>query len=169
MDTHECAESAYRFCYKPDRDFKKVLTFSLNGAAWTLFVMLTLGHNPGTQRISDVFSHVFKNPEEKRQYHSDFICLRCGQRFEAKSKSRDNGFLVGPDLLERYAQDHVIIVFSYPNRVAAVKAVDLWKHRAAADYKVNHWKEPYLDFKNIEDIPLVFEHQKIVCRRGVLQ
>lgn len=159
-------ESNACFCYKPDRDFQELLTFSLNGAAWTLFVMQTLGHNPGTQRTSDVLSSMFKNPEMKRDYHSDFVCLRCGQRFEAKSKSKDDGFLVGPDLLERYAQDHAIIVFSYPSRVATVKAVDLWKHRAAADYKVNRWKEPYLDFKNVGGIPLVFEHQKTVCSRG---
>jgi len=166
MDNKECSQTAYSFCYKPDSDFKKVLTFSLNGAAWTLFLMLSLGHNPGVQRISDVFSTMFKNPEEKRDYHSDFVCLRCGQRFEAKSKSKDQGFLIGPDLLERYAQDRAIIVFSYPSRVAAVKAVDLWKHRAAADYKVNRWKEPYLDFKNVQNIPMLFEHRKVACSRG---
>jgi len=153
--------------FKPDRDFKRVLTFSMHGAAWALFVMLSLGHNPGVERISDVFTTVFKDPEQKRDYHSDFVCLRCDQRFEAKAKSVDNGFLVGPDLLERYAQDNVIIVFSYPSRVVAVKAVDLWKCARDAEYKFNRWNEPYLDFKNIEDIPLIFEHQKTVCRRNI--
>ena len=129
--------------------------------------MLMLGHRPGTQRLSDVLTNIFKNPEQKRDYHTDFVCLRCGQRFEAKSKSVDHGFLVGPKLLEHYAQDTAIIVFSYPSRVVAVKAVDLWKERAAAEYKLNRWNEPYLDFKNVGGIPVVFEHQKTMCSRNV--
>lgn len=153
--------------FKPDDDFKQVLNFSVDGCSWALFAMLMLGHRPGIQRLSDVLTNIFKDSKLKRDYHTDFVCLRCGQRFEAKSKSVDKGFLVGPDLLERYTQDHAIIIFSYPRRVIAVKAVDLWKHRAAAELKFNRWNEPYLDFKNVEDIPLIFEHQKILCRRGI--
>lgn len=156
-------EASQAFSYKPDVDFKKLLTFSVDGAAWSLFVMLQLGHNPGVQRITDIFSTIFKNPQEKRQRHTDFVCLCCGQRFEAKSKSVDKGFLVGPDLLERYAQDHAIIVFSYPNRVVAVEASSLWKHRLDAEYRVNRWNEPYLDFKDVKDIPLIFEYEKRRC------
>lgn len=125
--------------------------------------MLSLGHNPGTQRLSDILTNIFKNPEEKRKYHSDFVCLRCGQRFEAKSKSVDHGFLVGPKLLEHYAGDDAIIVFSFPKRVVAVKARELWKERAAAELKFNRWKEPYLDFENVGGIPVVFQHQKTRC------
>lgn len=157
------SKASHSFNFKPDSDFQKVLAFSVDGAAWALFVMHSLGHNPGTERLTDILTTIFKTPTKKRDYHTDFVCLRCGQRFEAKSKSVDNGFLVGPDLLERYAQDHAIIIFSYPSRVVAVNAVELWKHRAAAELKFNHWNEPYLDFRNVGGIPVVFEHQKRRC------
>lgn len=160
-------ESPPSFSYKPDSDFQRVLSFSMDGSAWTLFVMLKLGHSPGIQRLSDILTDIFKNPQEKRDYHADFICLKCRRHFESKSKSKDDGFKVGPDLLQRYSQDDAIIVFSYPKRVAAVEASELWDRRAVAELKFNHWKEPYLDFKNVEDIPLVFEHKKTVCSRGV--
>lgn len=154
-----------KLCFKPDADFRGVLEQSQEGVISTAAVMLLFCHRPGTARIDNVLRNVFKDPGRKRDYSSDLRCTRCGQRFEAKWKSRDGSYTVGPDLLRRYAADNAIVVFTYPSRIVAIQAQELWDRRRHAEYKVNRWNEPYLDFCDVHGIPVLLElKRKSLCR-----
>lgn len=148
-------KKAFRF--KPDHDFERVLDQSLEGVLVTGAVMILLGHQISTATLDNVLSHVFRHPDRKRNYAPDLECARCGQKFEAKWKSCDAYFYVGPDLLERYAAENAVIVFTFPSRIVAVKARNLWTKRAEAILGFNRWKEPYLDFYGVHNVPVLLE------------
>jgi hypothetical protein len=118
--------------------------------------MLILGHEPSTPRLENVLRNVFKDPGAKRDRTSDLICTWCGQRFEAKAKHQDRFFYVGPDLLEKYAAEDAIIVFTFPSRIFAIRAKELYVRRQLASSGWNRDGEPFLDFSALR-IPAILE------------
>ena len=141
---------------KPDSIFQARLDFSLRGVINAASVMLILGHEPATPKLENVLRNIFKDPGAKRDYTSDLICARCGQRFEAKAKKSDRFFFVGPNLLEKYAAEDSLLVFSFPIRILAVKAKDLYVHRQLASPGRNRYGEPFLDFSGVK-VPVILE------------
>jgi hypothetical protein len=132
------------------------LDFSLQGIVNAAAVMLTLGHEPSVHKLENVLRTIFKDPRAKRDYTSDLICARCGQRFEAKAKKSDRFFFVGPNLLEKYAAEDSVLVFSFPSRILAVKAKELYVRRQLASPGRNRDGEPYLDFSSVK-VPVILE------------
>jgi len=155
------------FCYNLDSVFQAKLDFASQGVINAAAVMLILGHEPSTPRLENVLRSIFKDPGAKRDRSSDLICSRCGQRFDAKAKSKDKYFYVGPDLLERYAAEDSIIVFTFPRRVLAVKARELYNRRQSAIPGRNRDGEPFLDFSpvNVSAILEIRRRQKCGPRR----
>lgn len=144
------------FNFNSDPRFQFKLDFSLQGIVNVISVMLILGHEPGTSRLENVCNNIFKDPAAKRDRTSDLVCSRCGQRFEAKAKSDDRFFYVGPDLLKKYTAEDAIIVFSFPNKILAVKAKQLYARRHLARLGWNCDREPFLDFYGLK-IPTILE------------
>lgn len=153
--------------FNPDPIFQSKLDFSQQGVVNAISVMLILGHEPGTSRLENVLRDIFKDAGAKRDRTSDLVCIRCGQRFEAKTKSKDKYFYVGPDLLEEYAAEDAIIVFSFPRRILLVKAKELYARRHLARRGRNSDGEPFLDFHALRrKIPTVIEIARMPpCRR----
>ena len=144
------------FYYNLYSVFQAKLAFSLQGVINAAAVMLILGHEPSTPRLENVLRNVFKDPGAKRDRTSDLICTWCGQRFEAKAKRQDRFFYVGPDLLEKYAAEESVIVFTFPSRILAVKAKELYVRRQQASLGRNRDGEPFLDFSGLR-IPAILE------------
>jgi len=159
------------FYYNLDSVFQAKLDFSLQGVINAAAVMLILGHEPSTSRLENVLRNVFKDPGAKRDRTSDLICTRCGQRFEAKAKRQDKYFYIGPDLLEKYAVEESVIVFTFPSRILAVKAKELYERRQQASPGRNRYGEPFLDFSGLR-IPAILEIRRrkncanVPSRRG---
>lgn len=159
------------FCYNLDSVFQAKLDFSLQGVINAAAVMLIMGHKPSTPRLENVLRNIFKDPGAKRDRTSDLICTRCGQRFEAKAKRQDRFFYVGPDLLEKYAAEDAIIVFTFPSRILAIRAKELYERRQLASPGRNRDEEPFLDFSALR-IPVILEIRRrkncanVPSRRG---
>lgn len=144
------------FCYNLDSVFQAKLDFSLQGVLNAVAVMLIMGHEPSVDRLENVLRNIFKDPGAKRDRTSDLVCTRCGQRFEAKAKRQDRFFYVGPDLLKKYAAEDSVIVFTFPSRILAVKAKELYRCREQASPGRNRDGEPFLDFYGLR-IPMILE------------
>lgn len=144
------------FYYNLDSVFQAKLDFSLQGVINAVAVMLIMGHEPSVPRLENVLRNIFKDPGAKRDRTSDLTCSRCGQKFEAKAKHHDRFFYIGPDLLEKYAAEESVIVFSFPSRILAVKAKELYLRRQLASPGKNRDGEPYLDFSGVK-IPAILE------------
>lgn len=159
------------FCYNLDSVFQAKLDFSLQGVINAAAVMLIMGHKPSTPRLENVLRNIFKDPGAKRDRTSDLICTRCGQRFEAKAKHQDRFFYIGPDLLEKYAAEGSLIVFTFPSRILVVKAKELYERRQLASPGRNRDGEPFLDFSALR-IPVILEIRRrkncanVPSRRG---
>jgi hypothetical protein len=128
--------------------------------------MLILGHEPGISRLENVTCNIFKDPNKKRDRTSDLTCSRCGQRFEAKAKHQDRFFFIGPDLLKKYAAEDSVIVFTFPSRILAVKAKELYVRRQLASPGRNRDGEPYLDF-SLVPVPKILEIRRAPRCRDV--
>jgi hypothetical protein len=144
------------FHYAPDNVFKAKLEMSLVGVVNALAVMLMLGHRPAVNRLEDVTRRVFKDPALKRDRHSDLRCERCNRKFEAKAKTNDKYFMVGPDLLRLYNNENSTIIFSFPSKIVAVEAEELFARRNLAIPGRNKEGEPFLNFYGLE-IPSILE------------
>lgn len=144
------------FNFNPDPTFQAKLDFSQQGIVNAVAVMLILGHEPSVPRLENVLRNIFKDLGAKRDRTSDLICTRCGQRFEAKAKSQDKYFYIGPDLLEKYAVEESVIVFTFPSRILVVKAKELYERRQLASPGRNRDGEPFLDFSALR-IPAILE------------
>ena len=141
---------------EPADVFQRHLIHSLSGSLVTSAVMLILGHEPAPHLLESVLRDVFVDPARKRDYSSDFVCIRCGQRFESKWKSLDKFLMIGPDQLTHYVAEDAIIVFTLPSRIIAVsaKAMDVLRHLSRPGY--NQYGEPFLDFSGVK-LPLLLE------------
>lgn len=148
------------FFFNLDSRFQHKLDLSEIGLLVAAAVMVILGHEPCPTKIENVLRTIFKDPSAKRDRHSDLFCLRCGQRFEAKAKSSEKYFYVGPDLLEQYAAEDAIIVFTFPSKIVAVRARELYARRHLARPGRNSDGEPFLDFSGLK-IPRV----RVIRRR----
>jgi len=134
------------FNFNPNHVFQSKLDFSQQGIVNAISVMLILGHEPGISRLENVCNTIFKDPGAKRDRTSDLVCARCGQRFEAKAKHQDRFFYIGPDLLKEYVAEDSVVVFTFPSRILAVKAKELYLRRQLASPGWNRDGEPFLDF-----------------------
>ena len=145
----------YRFI--PDAEFEANLRFSVPGLLNAAAIMQWLGHRPSVSKMQDVLAAISKDEVSKRNYLSDLECSGCGQKFEAKWKSKDEyAWMIGPDMLEKYASEDSIIVITTPHRIRVVKATELYKLRERARLGFNHYHQPYLDFSGLH-VPTLLE------------
>jgi len=159
------------FFFNLDSRFQGKIDLGETGLLVAAAVMVILGHDLWPTKIENILRTIFKDPAAKRDRHSDLFCKCCGQRFEAKAKSKDKYHAyIGPDLLESYAAENSIIVTVSPSKITAVKAKDLYALKDRAIPGRNRDGEPFLDFSGLK-IPtvLVIRRRKQCNPRTELQ
>jgi len=79
--------SSRKFFFKTDIEFKRNIGLSAAGAKYVKGYLEELGHKIIELENGALTTRIWKNVERKQLRVPDLLCIKCGKRFEVRTKS----------------------------------------------------------------------------------